>query len=148
MQKVLPVFLVLLVVFSFSGSGVLYPDPCCDYFQESDAQAFRYLDENLPDNSLILISSFKNSTINSGTDAGLWITPLLKLPTNNFYYDANWAVPDRLEEICEFGAEHVFVYVGGREYSFNNTVLAQTTWYEEVFHSGQTVIYRVKSCLE
>ncbi len=137
---------VAVVLLSFSQQGAIYPDPCCDYYQQSDALAFEFLQKNLPENSLVLISAVKNSKVNSGTDAGIWISPLLNLPTNKFYYDANWSVPDRVEQVCAFGAENTFIYVGGREYSFNNASLAEAEWYELVFHSGKTSIYRVKSC--
>ena len=147
-QKIAYFFFVALVVLPFLQNGAIYPDSCCDYFQESDALAFSFLQKELPENSLVLISSFKNSKINSGTDAGIWIFPLLNLPTNNFFYDANWSVPDRVEQICEMGAEHIFIYVGGRVYSFNDERLSQTEWYELVFRSGKTKIYQLTSCLE
>ncbi len=137
---------VAVVLLSFSQQGAIYPDPCCDYYQQSDAFAFEFLHKSLPENSLVLISAVKNSKVNSGTDAGVWISPLLNVPTNNFYYDANWYVKDRVEQICEMGAANIFIYAGGRPYSFDAAALAKAEWYELVFHSGKTSIYRVKPC--
>lgn len=145
-QKLIPFLFFALIIFSFVIQGAIYPDPCCQYFVGSDASAFEFLKKDLPENSLILISSLKNSTISSGTDAGLWITPLLGLPTNNFYYNANWSVPDRLQEVCSFGAEHIFLYAGGRDYSFNTKRLNSSQWYELVFRSGKVMVYHVISC--
>ena len=146
-QKLIPIILVFLVVFSFIQQGAIYPDPCCNYFQDDDALAFEFLSRNLPENSLVLIAAVKHSTVNSGTDAGIWIYPLLKIPTNNFFYGANWSVYERIEDVCQFGAENIFIYVGGRAYGFDDSKLASAEWYKLVFRSGKTKIYQIRSCL-
>lgn len=145
-QKIIPLFFIILIITSFLQQASIYPDPCCDYFQKSDALAFEFMQENLPEKSLVLISAFYDGKTNLGTDAGIWIAPLLNFPTNKFSYDANWNVQDRFEQICEFGAERVFIYAGGRVYSFNDKKMSQAEWYELVFRSGKTTIYKLKPC--
>ena len=135
-----------LVVLNFSRVGVIYPDTCCDYFKEDDQQAFQWLQKQAREHSLVLISAFENDGQTLGTDAGIWIYPLTGLPTNKWHFETDWASLVEREKVCRLGAGKVYIYAGGRGYSFNDGPLAQQDWAQEVFKAGHTTIYQVSAC--
>jgi hypothetical protein len=137
-----------IVILNFFRHPALYPDPCCDYFKKDDQHAFEWLQGQVGEHGLVLISSFDNRGQVLGTDAGIWIYPLLGLPTNKLRFDTDWASQVERETVCNFGAEEVYIYAGDRIFSFNNVQLAQEPWVEEVYEAGHTIIYRVSSCSE
>ena len=140
--------LPVIVMFNFFQHRMVYPDPCCDYFKKHDQLAFQWLQRQVGDHSLVLISAFDNDGQILGTDAGIWIYPLLGLPTNKLRFDTDWTSRLERENVCNFGAKEVYIYAGGRIFSFNNVQLAQEPWVVEVYEAGQTIIYRVSSCEE
>jgi len=156
MMRVLPVTEVLrwlimailsgLVILNFAQHGVVYPDPCCDYFKEDDQLAFQWLRKQVGEHDLVLISAFDNKDQELGTDAGIWLYPLIGQSTNKLPFDTDWTSLAEIEKVCSLGAGQVYIYAGGRIYSFNDAQLAQGSWTEEVFKAGQTVIYRVSQC--
>ena len=139
--------LVGCVIFNSRNSASLLPDSCCNYFQESDRYAFQWLQENASDDSLVIISSFDDGDKIFGTDAGIWIYPLVGLNTNKLPFNTIWHLPNVIKEICKIGTQETYVYMGGRQYSFNNVQLVQQKWIELVYKSGGTEIYQVSKCL-
>jgi len=137
-----------IVLLNFFQHRMVYPDPCCDYFKQDDQLAFQWLQRQVGDRSLVLISAFDNDGQILGTDAGIWIDPLLGLPTNKLRFDTDWTSPLERQNICNFGAKQIYIYAGGRIFSFNNAQLAQQPWVDEVFQAGHTVIYQVSMCAE
>jgi len=137
-----------VVIFNFFQHPALYPDPCCDYFKKDDQRAFQWLQNQVGEHGLVLISAFDNQGQVLGTDAGIWIYPLLGLPTNKLRFDTDWTSQLARENVCSFGAEEVYIYAGGRIFSFNNVQLAQEPWLEEVYAVRPTTIYRVLDCEE
>lgn len=135
-----------LVLWKSPWVRAIYPDQCCTYFQEADRLAFQWLREHFKAADLILISSFDNQGQTIGTDAGGWIYPLLGFNTNKLSFDTNWTSPVKIEEICNIGAEDVYIYMGGRPYSFNASQLTQGEWMEEEFRADQTAIFRIPDC--
>ncbi len=138
--------LVGCVLFNFRNSASLLPSSCCDYFQQSDQLAFQWLRENVSKKSLVLISSFEDDNKVFGTDAGIWIYPLTGINTNKLPFDTVWDVPDVIKEICSSSTENTYIYMGGKQHSFDNAQLEPERWIDSVFKSGETEIYQVSKC--
>jgi hypothetical protein len=138
--------LVSCVLLNFLQGNSIYPDPCCDYFQESDRLAFDWIQNNSSKNTLVLISTFESTGQIVGTDAGIWLLPLIGQPTNKLPFDIKWDSFNEIEKTCQTGAREVFIYVGGREHSFDYTQLAQAEWAKLAFKAGKTMIYQIPEC--
>jgi len=139
--------LVGCVMLNIRNSASLFPDSCCNYFQENDRLAFQWLQENTSDDSLILISSFDDNDKVFGTDAGIWITPLIGVNTNKLPFNTSWHVSDVIKDICSSGAKETYIYAGGRQNSFDNAQLVQQKWIDLVYKTGETEIFQVSKCL-
>jgi hypothetical protein len=137
---------VAFVLLSFRQGNSIYPDSCCDYFNENDRLAFEWIQANTSESTLVLISAFDNSGRIVGTDAGIWLSPLIGQPTNKLPFDISWDSSDEIEKICQLGTKEVLIYMGGRHSSFDNTELAYGRRAKLVFKSGKTHIYQVSEC--
>lgn len=140
--------LALIGCVAFSGlqSNAFRPDPCCLYFKNSDQLAMQWIQQNTSVDTLFLISAFNENDKITGTDAGIWIYPLLGKNTNKLGFDTNWNSKGELDKICRFTTKKIYVYMGGQKYSFNNTQLGSTEWFKSVFNYGQTIIYEITGC--
>jgi len=134
------------VIFTFLQGNSLYPDPCCVYFKEGDRLAFQWIQKNASEHTLVLISTFDANGQIIGTDAGIWIYPLIGKNTNKLPFNTNWDSLEEIEKICLFDSKEIYIYVGDREYSFKNSQLASGEWTKSVFSAGQTVIYKLTGC--
>ena len=135
------------ILLSSLQNHAIYPDSCCNYFTENDALAFEWIEENIADHAIFLISSFNNGTQIMGTDAGIWLFPLLEQPTNKLPYNLDWDSGEGFEHICRLDAQKIYIYMGGKSYSFDSNELSTKNWATLVFQSGKTQIYRVAKCL-
>ncbi len=146
LQRLIPAASVgIMTVHLFTGI-TLVPDPCCELYTEDDQEAFRWIEGTTTDHGLVLTSAFNEDNQFFGTDAGIWLFPLIGVQTNKLPYDISWAATDEIEQACLSGAQEIYIYMGGREFSFDNTQLNQAEWADPVFSSGNTVIYRVNRC--
>ena len=139
--------LVGCIMFTIRNSASLFPDSCCNYFQKNDRLAFQWIQENTSDDSLILISSFDDNDKVFGTDAGIWIYPLVGVNTNKLPFNTSWYLPDVIKDVCSSGAKETYIYAGGRQNSFDHAQLVQQKWIELVYKTGGTEIYQVSKCL-
>jgi hypothetical protein len=131
------------LILNFLPNNSVYPDSCCNYFSESDRNAFHWLQEKPPDHILVLIAAFEDDGRMVGTDAGIWLFPLLGLPTNRLPFNLNWNSLEELQSICQMKAKDIYIYMGGRNYSFDNEKLSEEIWTPLIFDSGRTRIYQV-----
>ncbi len=122
------------------------PDRCCDYFKEGDRLALQWIRENSSEHTLVLIAAFNDDGKIVGTDSGIWIHPLIGQSTNKLPFNTNWKTPETIEEICRLGAGKIYIYMGGRQYSFDNVQLLQEKWLAPVFTAGETVVYQASEC--
>jgi len=145
----LPVMAILvgIVLLSFSYHSAIRPDPCCDYFKEADQSAFSWLQNHAKKNDLVLISVFDNNGQMLGTDAGIWVYPLLGLNTNKIRFDTEWTEQSDVSGLCANSTNDVFIYAGGRSFSFSEEQLSQKIEFQEVFRTGETRIYELTSCI-
>jgi hypothetical protein len=141
--------LVAGLVLSFIRDDSIYPDPCCDYFHESDQLAFEWLQQKALGNTLVFISASDKSGQFIGTDAGIWLFPLIGQPTNKLPFNLDWNSSDEVMKICQLSTKNIYIYMGGRTYSFDNTQLLQLVkerLFQLVFQAGRTEIYQVLEC--
>ncbi len=134
------------VIINFWQNDSVYPNPCCNYFQASDQFAFDWLQKHISKHDLVLISAFNNGGQLVETDAGMWLTPLLDLPTNKLPFDIRWDSQSEINKLCSFSTSNAFIYMGGRTDSFDNAQLIQAKWTRLVYKSGKTMIYEISNC--
>ena len=123
-----------------------YPDSCCNYFKENDRLAFEWIRDNSSSHTLFFISTINDGSKTYGTDAGIWITPLQKIATNKLPFNTQWNSIVLLNEICSSSTKDTYIYMGGRENSFDNNQLSQSAWVSPVFRAGEVVIYKISDC--
>ena len=122
-----------------------YPDPCCNYFSLDDQIAFEWIRENTSTQALFLISAAKSQFQTIGTDSGIWIEALTQRPANKLPYDTDLSSTDEIIMLCQTGATDIYLYSGGREFSFR-TDQADSERMHMVFSSGDTVIFKITDC--
>jgi hypothetical protein len=135
----------VMAIHLFTGN-TLITDPCCELYTEDDQVAFRWIHETVTDHSLVLTSAFNEDHQTFGTDAGIWLFPLIGVQTNKLPYDISWEATTEIQQACLAGAREIYIYMGGREFSFDNAVLSRAGWADPVFSYGNTVIYRANRC--
>jgi hypothetical protein len=153
--KQTPLFLhpLIFIVFAFTVTYnspwllATHPDPCCEYYTQDDNNAFEWINENAPKDSLFIIATFSDGKQQFGSDAGIWITPLTKLNTNKMRYNLNWNDYKIFPQGCNPNLSEVYIYTGGIDYSFSNKELLSINWFELVYSSNSTSIYKISKCL-
>lgn len=129
-----------------------YPSYCCNIVTRNDLVAIHWMDENLPTNARILISSTESIVQSSGrlqgysaADAGAWITPLTNRVTIPLPYDTNLAKRKKFNSLCRMGVN--YIYIGASGLSFHAPRLrAHPDWYRSLFSMSRTEIYQVIGC--
>ena len=139
-------FALMASVFISITPRSFYPDRCCNYFDVSDELAFQWIQDNSSMHTLYYISSIFDDGRAYGTDAGVWIFPLKKIATNKLSFNTNWDSANVFATICPSETGEVFIYGGGREFSFDDAQLTRLKWASPVFRSGDVVIYEVSNC--
>jgi hypothetical protein len=152
--KQIPVFLKPLIAIAFIFTVIYnspwqlstFPDPCCEYYTQEDGNAFKWIDENISKDSLFIISTFSDGKQQFGSDAGIWINPMLGYDTNKIPYSTDWVDDSMFPKSCNSGLQEAYIYTSGREYSFSNKTLANILWVELVYTSSSVNIYKVRKC--
>lgn len=135
-----------IVIVNFIQINSLYPDSCCNYFSKDDRLAFEWIQEGTSEKTLVLISTSDSAGQRIGTDAGIWLFPLIGQPTNKLPYNIKWDSSNEIEKICRLGTIEIMIYVGGKQYSFDDSQLSNEKWARLAFRSGKTKIYQVSEC--
>ncbi len=131
------------VCLGFLTAGTLYPDSCCDYVKPGDLQAMQWIEQNTPDDSVFWIPAFRSHNYLVGMDAGVWIHALTGRNANKLRYDFSWNKSGALSSLCRSGGVNVYIYEGGRSYSFDDVLLSEQDWVRPVFSMGSVKIYQV-----
>lgn len=145
------IFIGVLLVNAFLHYN-LYPAGCCSIVGTDDLVAIDWVEQNLPTQARILISSTELRVLDTNTpqgaaggDAGIWITPLTGRPTFTFPYQSDFSQPSTLDAICRMHAE--YIYVGEAGAPFNNGLLsAHPDRYKVVLSLPRTKLYQVIGC--
>lgn len=136
--------LLALTVHAFRQYG-FSPSTCCQMATADDAAAYRWIEQNLPRQSVILIASNRTPTRSFGVDGGIWITPLTGYRTEKWLYNAAIDTPAVIAQICAKGVTHL--YAGGTSTRFSVERLETLPgWYENQFTRPGAYIYRIIGC--
>lgn len=141
-----------LIVFHAFMKYNFYPSDCCEIVGGDDLFALNWMDKNLPENALILIPSAEikiapsgDSPQNSGSDAGVWIAPLIGRSTISLPYNLDFGQTDTLNKICD--RKIVYIYAGSTDQSFSSEPLEQKPdWYEMRLFLPNAKVYQVLGC--
>jgi hypothetical protein len=128
-----------------------YPSTCCQFFGDEDAVALDWMSRNIPLDATILISSSESSVLESpsssytGSDGGVWITPLIHRNSVLLASQADFSTQSALEAICKARITHI--YVGGRDTSIHLTQLEkQPAWYEMLLLLPKAQVFKIIGC--
>lgn len=149
---------ILIMLFLFGGFFVnftqynFYPSECCKLFGEQDAVAFDWMDRNLPPNASILIAAFEAVVFESnqsagyaGSDAGIWIMPLIRRNVLSVPYQTDFSTQGALNEICKGAAR--YVYAGETAQSFNIKQFEdKPEWFARLYALSKIRVYKVIGC--
>jgi hypothetical protein len=93
-----------------------YPSDCCQIFAQPDAVAFEWIDKNLPPDAYILIASSElavlethSSVSYAGSDAGIWLTPLVNRRTLRFPFRTDFGLQNTHDELCQQQVTHIYL---------------------------------------
>lgn len=151
--KWLPAALAILLVGLVFANALarydVYPSACCQIFAADDAVAFDWMDRNLPQNARILIASsdmlvFETGSPASpaGSDAGVWLKPLIDRNTFSMPTPTDFPQPSLHEMLLQLGI--AYVYIGGTPQSFSVAPLEQNrSFYKPVFTLPGAHVYQV-----
>lgn len=142
------IFALVTCVFINLTPRSFYPDRCCNYFKENDKLAFEWIEENSSSHTLYYISTINNDGRVYESDAGMWIFPLTGIPTNKMSFKTDWYSEDIHNKLCPEAGRAVYIYVGGKNNSFNSSQLSRLKWVAPVFQSGEVAIYKISGCTQ
>ena len=145
------IFLLLSGVFMVRQTD-FYPSACCQFFHYDDAIAFDWLEQNIPPKSKILISAEPLSVLPEsasadfvGTDAGIWLSALLRQETFSRSYQTDFSSAETHRSLCAAGVD--YIYLGSTEKSFYPAALRQREdWYHELLRLPRVQIFRLEGC--
>jgi hypothetical protein len=130
----------------------LLPASCCIFFGEEDAAALEWMNKQLSPEANILIAAseavvFENTSLPqyAGSDAGIWVTPLIHRKSTLLRYDTDFSQKEIHNQLCKTGITHL--YAGGMGTNFNHDLLKSLpSWYEILVDLPKTQVYKLVSC--
>ncbi len=142
-------FVVLVCVNAFFKYN-LYPSDCCAIVSQDDLTAIQWINQNLPQDAHILISSTNLNVLpttayqgSAGGDAGTWINPLINRTTIFMPFNKDFSQQQTLSEICPLQVG--YVYVGKTGSSFNDSAMNPDI-YKILFSLPKARVYQVVGC--
>ena len=148
------VFAIGLVLMNAFATYGLYPSDCCVLAGHADVAAMDWMAEQLPEDARIGIATteLKVMVLESfegvvGSDAGIWITPLINRITIPLIYSSEFEQQATLNGLCQTGIN--YLYVGEMGQNFNDAQLsAHPDWYRILLAMPQVQVYQVVGCDE
>ena len=149
--------LVALALFGLIGYALiqtpLTPSDCCSFFNPDDLTAFAWMDKNLPASARILVAATPGSVfedgpeaVYSGSDAGLWVTLLLKRTSLVLSNGVNFNTAAVHDKLCQYDVTQIYVGSRGTD-SFDPENLRQApTWYQTQVEFPTTQVFRLTGC--
>ena len=134
------------ITYNFSASD------CCQLVNHGDVVALDWMDKNLPANAHIAIASadlnlnaFGNSMQGTGTDAGIWVTPLTQRAILALPYSTDFHLHTSHDILCQQNITHL--YIGTRPQSFKfDFARTEPIGYKVIFSLQGTNIVQVINC--
>jgi hypothetical protein len=150
-RTLLPILLMLWGIV-FIGAYDFSPSACCRLFRYDDSIAFEWMAENLAADETLLVAAEHLLVLPAaasddfvGTDAGIWISALLRQETVPMLYTTDFAALETHRKLCR---EHIgYIYLGSTGKSFRRaSLLLREEWYAEILHLPRVQIFRVAGC--
>ena len=140
------VFIIALAVNAGSTQSFEAID-ATNFSNTNDLIAFDWITENIPADSMILISGRKSLNKWEGQDAGIWIKSLSGVDTKYVSYRTEWSDRNKVDMICEkysdFGS--LYIYQGAMSNSFNEDEIAKQDSFQRIFQLPKAEIFQL-SC--
>ena len=129
-----------------------YPAGCCEIVSRDDLAAIHWMDENLPEDALILTSSTDLRVLptdkfqgSAGGDAGTWITPLTGRPVAFMPFNTDFSQRQTLDALCQ--QQMGYVYVGKTGWYFDDSGMSmQPEAYKLLLDLPKARVYAVRGC--
>ena len=137
--------IIFIICYNSPWQATLIPDPCCTFYTEDDEIAFQWIQANTKEEDLFIISTI-NDKQQHGTDAGVWIHTLTGRSTNKRVFNTDWNINEWFPNSCNSGTKDIFIYSGGKSYSFSPGKLEDVIWVERIFQNGRINIFQVLQC--
>jgi len=129
-----------------------YPSSCCVIVGNDDLAALAWMDGQLPVKARIGIASSELKVVagnvsegDVGTDAGIWVTPLIDrvsiLLPNSLEFDQQTA----LDMICRKNVQYLFVGELGQTFDITQLV-SRPVWYRPLLSISGARVYEVIGC--
>ena len=107
--------------------------------------ALAWIEDNVPPGGRVVIAGAKSGDselrVFSGSDAGVWVTPLTERRTTLKPYNMKWTSPRTKAELCGLGS--AYVYAGGWPFGFDPRVLGRLDWLTPAEQFPPVVIFRL-----
>lgn len=136
---------IIVTCYNSPWQSTLKPDPCCDLYTNDDKVAFEWIQSSAKEEDLFIISTV-NYKQQHGTDAGTWIYALTEKNVNKRVFDTKWDISTGFPNSCNSGTTDIYIYMGGKQYSFPREQLMGLNWIEIVFSHGKVSIFKVVKC--
>jgi hypothetical protein len=128
------------------------PSTCCQLAGPDDAAALDWVNREISEGARLGIASadlsvtFSGAPLeNTGTDAGIWVTPLTGLSTSRLPYFSDFNKLETHARLCKEDLTHL--YVGGTELSFKmRDWAAHPDWYKTIFALPEAQIIQIVGC--
>ena len=128
------------------------PSDCCQLVSRDDAVTLDWMDKHLPANAQIAIASadlsltaFGAPMSGTGTDAGIWVTPLTGRTILALPYSTDFIAQSTHDLLCQQQVTHI--YVGGLPRSFQSDFAdAKPAWYKTIFFLPDARIVQTLGC--
>lgn len=127
-----------------------YPSDCCQLVHGDDLVALDWIEQNLPESSVVAISQDELQdapapypSLLAATDGGAWVTALTGRRTAGIPRTSDFGAQAVLKELCGAGIEAVYAGSAG----FDAAGLArQPNWYQLELYLPGAQVYRVTGC--
>jgi hypothetical protein len=141
-----------LVLFHAFASYDFYPFDCCVLVGNDDVAAMAWMEDQLPVDARIGIASTEIKVVAAdvvegyaGSDAGIWITPLMDRVTIPLPRDLDFDQQSSLEILCRRGISHL--YVGELGQAFDIVKLnSRPLWHRHLLSMAKAGVYEVIGC--
>jgi len=136
---------VIVTCYNSPWQSALKPDPCCNFYTNDDKVAFEWIRSHIKEEDLFITSTI-NDKQQHGTDAGTWIYTLTGKNVNKRAFNSKWDIGTGFPNSCNSGTTDIYIYVGGKQYSFPREQLTGLNWTEIVFSHGKVSIFKIVKC--
>lgn len=145
------VVISLVLIFTFLRHN-FYPSECCVILGNDDVVAMAWMADQIPVEARIGVASTELRVVAEniaesavGSDAGVWITPLIERWTVLLPYDSRFDEEETLAGLCQDQIEYLFVGELGQPFD-RARLDFRPGWYRLLLTIPRTKVYEVIGC--